>query len=245
MNSVRDTVEFYNEEANQYDLKRYWSESGRLWNQLQLSVVSDFVRMIGIKNPIVMDLACGTGRYAIESAKYASQVYAVDGSTQMLEIAKKKCDSKGILEKFTFVESDAGRIDNSSDTVNLVLCMNALSHLPHLSKVFSEVRRVLKPDGLFIFNYPNLTSYLFPLGYWISRKQRAIFEDVYTRWLTRGEIDWLLNNNGFRSISEQGLVLPTAVPIRGLYRTRVFGKTFKNKAIVNLCPMVFVLAGCK
>lgn len=243
MDSERDAVEFYDDEASQYDLKRYQSQSGHLWNQLQLNAVNVFIKAINAKNPIIMDLACGTGRFAIESAKYASHVYAVDKSSRMLEIAREKCISRGIVDKCTFIQSDAAKINLDSNTVNIVLCINALSHLHRLPSVFAEVRRVLKPNGLFIFNYPNLSSYLFPFGYWITRKEKSILENVYTRWLRNEEINQLLRDINFHLIAKQGLILPTALPMPRIYRNRFFGKTIKNKAIASLCPIVFIIAG--
>jgi len=245
MNSIRDTVRFYDKEASQYDTSRYQTQSGQLWNQLQLCTVRNLVSRAALKKPVIMDLACGTGRFGINLAPDAAFVFAVDQSDRMLEIAQRKSESKGFKDKFSFIKSDVGQINTESDTVDLVLCLNAFGHLPHLSKVFREVSRVLKSNGYFIFNYPNLSSFYYPLGFWITRKKRSLIKDVYTRWLGHHEIDTLRSKNNFTTIASLGLLLPTAFPIAPFHKTRLLGRSFNNKAIVRLSPIVFDLVQLK
>ena len=50
-------------------------------------------------------------------------------------------------EKITCTAEDISMEDNSSD---VVFCVNALDHMIHPGKALSEIRRVLKDDGVFV-----------------------------------------------------------------------------------------------
>ena len=56
--------------------------------------------------------------------------------------------------------SDAGGILYPDDSFDLVFSDNVLEHLAELQKVFIEVARALKPDGVFMFKTPNKWHYM-------------------------------------------------------------------------------------
>ncbi len=92
----------------------------------------------------VGDLGCGTGAVAESLAQFVRRVIAVDGSSQMLDAARKR------LGPFPNVELRHGELerlpldDQQLDAATLIL---VLHHLPDPSRVFSEVRRTLRPNG--------------------------------------------------------------------------------------------------
>ena len=56
--------------------------------------------------------------------------------------------------------ADAGAIPYADDSFDLVLADNVLEHIEEPSKFFSEIARVLRPGGLFIFKTPNKWHYV-------------------------------------------------------------------------------------
>lgn len=88
---------------------------------------------------IVLDLACGTGRYGkIAESQNAQQVIGIDNSFAMLE---KRAISQGIL-------ATSEEIPLSDESIDVVLCGLALGHLPELRSSLSEISRVLQPKGI-------------------------------------------------------------------------------------------------
>ena len=58
---------------------------------------NDTLDSLGIaKGHVLIDLGCGTGTFAIEAARRAATVYAVDVSEAMLEQAKEKAANAGV-----------------------------------------------------------------------------------------------------------------------------------------------------
>src|SRR5689334_14396834 len=76
-----------------------------------------------LKNKIVLDLACGTGRYGIIAQEQsAAQVLGLDNSFAMLQSAK--IDNIGL--------STTEAIPLASASVDVILCGLALGHLPSI-----------------------------------------------------------------------------------------------------------------
>lgn len=88
-----------------------------------------------------LDLCCGTGRYTEILNKLGHVVVGIDQSRAMLAHAKKKSP------KTKFICADINNIPVDDSSFDLVICSLALTHLRSISKVFSEISRVLKPKG--------------------------------------------------------------------------------------------------
>ena len=86
---------------------------------------------------------------------------------------------------------DEGKVTDGRDipfadaTFELVVSDNVLEHLEHPQAVFSEVCRVLKPGGMFLFKTPNKYHYM-PI---IARITPTKFHGYVNRLRGRAEID--------------------------------------------------------
>ena len=90
----------------------YYHEFAWAYDLLQTDPVAariDFVQAVLSQNGIatnstVLDAGCGTGRYATELAKRGFQMFAVDQSTELIEIARNR--QADVLERPRFVIAD-------------------------------------------------------------------------------------------------------------------------------------------
>lgn len=104
--------------------------------------------------------------------------------------------------------SDGSAIPYADETFDLVFADNVLEHLTEPAAVFSEVARVLKPGGLFLFKTPNKWHYM-PLiaratphsfHRWINRRRGRSEEDTFPtvyRANCRKDIARLATETGF------------------------------------------------
>lgn len=98
-----------------------------------------------IRGAAVLDLACGTGRYArLAQAEGAAVCVAVDSSAAMLRAGRAAGD--GTVRPL-FGQADLAHIPLAARSVDLVLCGLALGHVPRLAPPLHEIARVLKPGG--------------------------------------------------------------------------------------------------
>ena len=101
----------------------------------QVAMTSLFPILTG---KIVLDLACGTGRYGLlAQASGAKTVLGLDNSPAMLLASP--------LTRRALATTEA--IPLSNNAVDVILCGLALGHLPRLAPSIGEIARVLKPGG--------------------------------------------------------------------------------------------------
>jgi malonyl-CoA O-methyltransferase len=87
---------------------------------------------------VVIDVASGTGRYALIARQQdAAVVIAIDTSPAMLA-------ANPLAQR---VQSTSEALPLSTDSVDVVICALALGHLPRLQPSLNEIARVLKLGG--------------------------------------------------------------------------------------------------
>lgn len=99
-----------------------------------------------IKNKVVLDLGCGTGKFMEKFYKDTIKYYGLDLSNQQLNIAKKKV--KG--NKVEFICCSAEKIpleDNSIDVIISTWVLGTILEEDRRKEVIKEMRRVLKKNG--------------------------------------------------------------------------------------------------
>ena len=104
----------------------------------------------------VLDLCTGTGDFAFELAKRTrgeTLITAIDYSQPMLEYAERKRNSPN-THRIDFVYGDASKLPFDTgvfDAVGISFALRNLTfHNPVANAALAEVRRVLKPGGVFV-----------------------------------------------------------------------------------------------
>lgn len=106
---------------------------------------------------LLLDLACGTGSLSVELARMGYDVIGVDGSAEMLAVARQKAASiEGCTaENPMFLWQDMTRL-NLYGTIDLAICaLDSLNHITSekaLARVLDRVSLFMNPGGLFIFD---------------------------------------------------------------------------------------------
>ncbi|NOQ74021.1 MAG: methyltransferase domain-containing protein [Crocinitomix sp.] len=138
--SKENVQTYYNEIAQNYDSSRFSNTYGSFIDK-QERIFLD--RHVFSKN--TLNLGCGTGRFM----EYCST--GIDFSAEMLKIAKENFPEG----EYFLGNADTTPFDNHQ--FDTVICFHVLMHLTptETEAIFREVNRILKPDGVFIFDYPS------------------------------------------------------------------------------------------
>jgi predicted TPR repeat methyltransferase len=105
-------------------------------------------------NSEILDLGIGTGTSSLLFYKDGHKITGIDGSGKMLEI----CRSKNITEKLLSHDLEKPPFQLKDKLFHAILS-NGVFHLIHpLFPLFKEVRRLLIPDGYFVFTFEKTTD---------------------------------------------------------------------------------------
>jgi len=119
-----------------------------------------------VKGKSVLDIGCGSGRFAIALAQMGAQrVTAVDINAQGLDIARQ-FSKKSDIENIEFIEHNVLSLPFPDESFDFVFSKGVLHHTGDLDAGVDEYSRVLKKGG-------NGFLYLYANGgvYWNSREK--------------------------------------------------------------------------
>lgn len=139
---MHQIIQYYDDIANSYDADRFGNSYGRFIDAQEKKILD---RLRTDREETILDLACGSGRLL----QYAT--IGLDASTEMLKLAKAKFPEKEIIQ----AEADAIPLDAVS--VDTVISFHFFMHLDRsgIEKILTEVHRVLKDGGRFVFDIPS------------------------------------------------------------------------------------------
>ena len=103
------------------------------------------LRMFRLKERMtILDVGCGTGVHLELYQRYRCDLYGIDPSPSMIEIARKRLGDRAELHL-----GDASEMPYEDRSFDLVISMLALHEMNHStrSSVISEMKRVLKDTG--------------------------------------------------------------------------------------------------
>lgn len=199
--SSNDNVLFWDRFAGKYD--RFTIRFARGYPDL----VSKIAREIGPSDR-VLEVAAGTGLISTELAAVADRVDAVDLSSGMVEIGRKKAEQKG-LTNLHFQTQSAYHLEFPDESFDKAVCANALHIMEHPQLALGEIRRVLKPGGRLIAPTYCHGERLFAR---LVSKIMCLTSgfQVFHRY-TIAELRSLMQKNGFEIIGEE--LIPQTIPL--------------------------------
>jgi SAM-dependent methyltransferase len=102
----------------------------------------------------VLDLGCGVGRHVVYLAERGFRMAGLDVSPSGIRLTQEAC----LVREFQFEGrvSDMSALPWSDQTFDAVLSISAIHHhqRQEIQRTLGEVRRVLKPGGLLLADFP-------------------------------------------------------------------------------------------
>jgi len=167
-----------------------WFEENKYAYQSEVNAVKEILP--GFKNAV--EVGVGSGRFALP----LDIKLGIEPSARMRKIAQ----SRGI-DVIDAVAEDLPFEDISFD---LVLMVTTLCFLDDAKKAFSEVYRILKPDGYFINGFVDKNSKVGRI--YQKHKHKSIFYSIASFYSTEEVID-LLKEAGFKNFEFRQTIFNT------------------------------------
>lgn len=96
----------------------------------------------------ILDIAAGTGDFSIlEAESTTAEITAIDISQNMLDIAIKKAEKKGLSERIKFLKADSLDMPFENDSFEAATVGFGVRNFVDIPKGLKEIYRVLKPGG--------------------------------------------------------------------------------------------------
>jgi ubiquinone/menaquinone biosynthesis C-methylase UbiE len=151
MTNVNYTRNIYNKFGKAYHEKRT-IPSKNFWNEFIEMPAMERLLKSEVKNKEVLDLGCGSGIFTSKLQLWGAKAVGSDLSKALIEIARKS------YPKLSFFVEDAQKTSFKNSRFDIVSSSLMVHYIKNLDKLFGEVSRILKKDGVFVFSIHHPTN---------------------------------------------------------------------------------------
>ncbi len=236
---------FYNE----YGAEREWARFDTMLGQVQLHVITQFLRDWALPASRALDVGSGPGRFAIWLAEQGCRVTLLDVSDAMIAAARERVRAaqvesavEGFYQASLF---DIGTLDVG--TFDVILCLGGvLNYYPQdMPAALRDLRQALAPGGRLIGTVMSTVGALAsslsrgwaPPESVAAQELRQVYETgVLTeafsphpaKMLHAGELRQLLSESGLRTLGLSATDCLLSVPDAGLEALRTRDNLFRT-----------------
>lgn len=139
--------------------QRFWDRAARKYAESPVEDPAGYENTLARTRALlsaedrVLELGCGTGSTALRLAPAVASYVATDLSPEMIAIANDKLSALPAApsrSSLRFAAQSAFTSVQEDEIYDAVIAMNLLHLVPDLDATLSEVKRALRPGGLFI-----------------------------------------------------------------------------------------------
>lgn len=153
------------------------------------------------KQCLLIDLGCGDGGF-LDSARDPKLILVG------FEVNKNHAENLSNLLKVPIYSDDQALLQNYEGRADVVTMHFVLEHLTNLNGAFDTVQRLLKPEGIFFFSVPNISSWEARL---FGKKWHNLDAPRHISFPESESIRQLAKRWGFEVIRYQGIPFPNGV----------------------------------
>ncbi|WP_051666593.1 bifunctional 2-polyprenyl-6-hydroxyphenol methylase/3-demethylubiquinol 3-O-methyltransferase UbiG [Pedobacter sp. R20-19] len=128
-----------------------------------------------IENKVILDIACGEGYGSNLMAKKAKKVYGVDIDYKTIEKAYIKYNYQNL--EFQVGATDS--IPIPSNSIDIVISFETIEHHDKHEQMLSEIKRVLKTNGILIISSPDKKYYSEETGHNNEFHIKELYKDEF------------------------------------------------------------------
>ena len=174
------TIDTYNKSATDYE-----NETKDFWDRFPSTIIDHFEK--SCKKGKVLDIGSGPGRDALLLKERGFDVVCLDASDKMVELCKQK-DLEAVVGDYMHIPFSEASFDG-------VWAYTSLLHIAKkdLDKALIEIKRVLKPGGIFGLGMIEGEQELY-------RHSSGIHLPRYFAFYTEKELEEILRKHGFKMV---------------------------------------------
>ena len=154
----KQVTKMFDNIAGSYDFLNHTLSLGmdNIWRKIAIKKLSN-------NTATILDIATGTGDFAISAAKYTNaSITGIDISQGMLDIGIKKISKKGLTDRIQLQLADSEDLPFQENSFDGITAGFGVRNFENLNKGLSEIYRTIKPGGVVVILEPSEPTY-FPL----------------------------------------------------------------------------------
>ena len=169
------------------------------FNESYISIRQDIIGQIEGSNLSVLDVGCAVGENGkyLKDKKIASDVWGIEYSLKMGEVARKNIDNVIVGD----IQSESVIDQIPDDYFDYLLFGDVLEHLIEPWDVLNKLSAKLKKNGRVIISVPNIGHFDSFISIFLKktfpRNQRGIFDKTHLRFFAESDLKDLLSSGGF------------------------------------------------
>jgi ubiquinone/menaquinone biosynthesis C-methylase UbiE len=133
--------------VDNYNKNRFGGVNGFKINMLELNIIKSFLPEDIDKSTKILDIPCGSGRVSkFITENFSTRVTCCDFSFFMLDYVKKN----KITQRLT--RADAFKLPYKDESFDIITSIRFFSHYPDTKILLNELKRVIKKNGIIIFD---------------------------------------------------------------------------------------------
>jgi ubiquinone/menaquinone biosynthesis C-methylase UbiE len=144
MDDDEKTKKTYDKFAKEYHEHRTKTKNNFYYKYLEKPTLLKLLKPIS-KNKKILDLGCGSGLFTKELINLGGKCIGIDLSKELISLAKR------FVPEAKFYVGKAQKMPFKKNSFEIVASNEVIHYFKDLDPVFSEVSRVLKKNGIFIF----------------------------------------------------------------------------------------------
>jgi 2-polyprenyl-6-hydroxyphenyl methylase / 3-demethylubiquinone-9 3-methyltransferase len=198
---------------------RWWDPQGEFrplheLNPVRLGWIDGLANLAGKR---VLDVGCGGGILAEAMARRGADVTGIDLSEKPLKVAQLHLLESGLAIRYELISAEELR-ETSSNSFDVVTCMELLEHVPDPSSTVAACAALAKPGGRVFFSTINRNpkSYLFAVvgaEYLLKMLPKGTHD--YARFIKPSELSRWCRDAGLGALDLKGM---TYNPATNQYR---------------------------
>ena len=186
-------------------------------------VIRALNRHTSLDHKLLLDVGCGTGKYVFQAFDYCNpKIIGVDGPTSVADRAL----ARGYSEVVEIENLSTDPLPFPQEHFDCVICKDVMEHLVDPKFTLSEIHRVVRVGGTFLFHVPNhfplsgrlrflINNRLDTFGYFSPNESRWTFPHI--RFFEYSDVVRVLSEHGFDVVEDLSYNF-ASIPILGRMR---------------------------
>lgn len=171
----------------------------KLWHTNKLNIVSRAVSK-EIQNPKnILDVGCASGWFLDQISKEfpKAKCVGIDIYKNAIVYGRKK------YKHLNLVYGDGHRLPFKSNSFDVVICTEVLEHVENPDIVISQIRRVLKKNGVGVVEMDSGNLLFKTIWFWWTNIKKGIWQDAHIQSFNLNKLENVLKRNGLKIINKK------------------------------------------